>query len=193
MMHSSHCRPLAAPFARRAMACLALACLVVLLPALSGQAAQAQDRRELLGSFRDWDAFRLTRGNGEKMCYMVSVPKSWQASKPNAQRGEIYITVTHRPAAEVRDQVNAVVGYPLKDGSEATARVDDGKRFSLFTQGDGAWLYTEEDDRALVQAMRRGGTLVVKGTSSRGTDTTDRYSLMGFTAAHNAISQACGV
>jgi len=41
--------------------------------------------------------------------------------------------------------------------------------------------------------MRRGGTLVVKGTSSRGTDTTDRYSLMGFTAAHNAISQACGV
>lgn len=188
MTHSSPCQPTISVSARSI-----LAGLIALTLAVISQSAQAQDRRELLGSFRDWDAFQLTRGNGEKMCYMVSVPKSWQASRPNVSRGDIYITITHRPAASVQDQVNTVVGYPLKDGSEVTARVDGGKQHSLFTQGDGAWLYTEQDDRALVAAMRRGGTLVVKGTSSRDTDTTDRYSLIGFTAAHKAISQACGI
>jgi hypothetical protein len=43
----------------------------------------------------------------------------------------------------------------------------------------------------MVAAMRRGNSLVVEGTSARGTVTTDRYSLSGFTAAHNAISRAC--
>ena len=33
--------------------------------------------------------------------------------------------------------------------------------------------------------------MVVKGTSSRGTVTTDTYSLRGFTAAYDAISGAC--
>jgi hypothetical protein len=35
--------------------------------------------------------------------------------------------------------------------------------------------------------------MIVKGTSSRGTLTTDTYSLSGFTAAFNAISKACGL
>jgi hypothetical protein len=33
----------------------------------------------------------------------------------------------------------------------------------------------------------------VEGRSKRGTQTRDRYSLSGFTAAHAAISKACGV
>ncbi len=39
--------------------------------------------------------------------------------------------------------------------------------------------------------MKAGSNLVVKASSSRGTDTTDTYSLSGFTAAYNAISKAC--
>ena len=45
----------------------------------------------------------------------------------------------------------------------------------------------------IIKAMRAGNTLVVKGTSSRGTLTTDTYSLKGFTAVHNALNKACGV
>jgi len=39
--------------------------------------------------------------------------------------------------------------------------------------------------------MRAGLTMVVKGTSSRGTLTTDTYSLRGFTAAYDAMQKAC--
>lgn len=83
--------------------------------------AKAQDKIDLIGGYNDWDAFTLKKPGGELMCYMVSVPKSWKASKDDVSRGEIYITVTHRPKADVRDQVNAVVGYPFKNGSEAKA------------------------------------------------------------------------
>ena len=34
--------------------------------------------------------------------------------------------------------------------------------------------------------------MVVRGVSSRGTQTTDTYSLSGFTAAYRAINTACG-
>jgi len=165
----------------------------LLMAAMSAPPSRAQEKTDLIGSFNDWDSFTLRRENGNRLCYMVSVPKSWRASRENVRRGDIYITVTHRPSGDVRDQVNVVVGYPLKNGSEVTATIDGQTSFELFTQGDGAWLYTAEQDSEMVQAMRRGVNLVVEGSSSRGTDTTDRYSLMGFTAAYNAISKACGV
>ena len=34
--------------------------------------------------------------------------------------------------------------------------------------------------------------MIVQGTSSRGTKTTDTYSLIGFTKAYRAIADACG-
>ena len=46
-------------------------------------------------------------------------------------------------------------------------------------------------DRALAQAMMKGGQLIARGTSSRGTLTTDRYSLKGFTRAHQTLDKAC--
>ena len=44
----------------------------------------------------------------------------------------------------------------------------------------------------IVSAMKAGTRLVVLGTSSRGTDTEDIYSLFGFTAALKLIDKACG-
>ncbi len=146
-----------------------------------------------LGGYHDWDAFTLTERTGQKICYIVSVPKSWSASRRNARRGRIYVTVTHRPRAKIRDQVNFVMGYPLKSDSEVTVTVDGKTRLKLFTEGDGAWTYSEKDDRRLVAAMKRGLKMTVIGVSRRGTRTTDRYSLKGFTAAYNAISKACGL
>lgn len=168
-----------------------LTALMVLLMVGAGP-AWGQAKKDLIGSYRDWDAFTLLDSAGKKYCYMVSIPKASEASKANVRRGEIYVTVTHRPGVKVRDEVNVVVGYPFKSGSEARASIDGRSSFRMFTEGDGAWLYKPADDREMVQAMRRGSTLVVKGTSSRGTETTDRYSLSGFTAAHDAIGRACG-
>lgn len=39
--------------------------------------------------------------------------------------------------------------------------------------------------------MKAGRTMIVRGTSTRGTATTDTYSLTGFTAGMKAIDEAC--
>lgn len=152
-----------------------------------GPGASAQ-KRDLLGSFRDWDALVIERDNGEKICYMISIPKSKQPT--SVTHGDVYITVTHRPRRKVRDEVNFVTAYDLKTGSDARATIG-GSRYSMFTEGKGAWNADPGDDTRMVSSMKRGNDLVVTATSARGTNTTYKFSLLGFTAAYNAISEAC--
>lgn len=148
----------------------------------------AQEKHDLVGSYRDWDAFTVESESGEKVCYIISVPKD--TNPKNVRRGDIYVTVSHKPHLRIKDEVNIIVGYPFRPDSSATASVGS-SRFSFFTEGDGAWLPTPREDATVVEAMKRGTTMIVRGTSSRGTNTRDRYSLMGFTAAYNAMTRAC--
>lgn len=169
-----------------------LSVLFLTATVMSTQSVDAQnEKRRHLGAYRDWDAFVYTYPNGQKTCHMISSPKSSQASRANARRGDIYIMVSHRPEYAVTGEVNVVVGYPIRQGQDAVLRVDGRSRFEFFTEGSGAWAYDPADDAKAVQAMRRGNRLVVNATSQRGTNTTDTYSLSGFTAAYNAITSAC--
>ena len=108
------------------------------------------------------------------------------------QRGEIAFLVTHRPAEGRIGEVSYRGGYTYQGNSMVEVRVD-GQIYQLLSQGGIAWPANSETDQALVAAMRRGATAIVQGTSSRGTLTTDTYSLQGFTAAYDAITSACGL
>lgn len=149
--------------------------------------AAAADPRHL-GTFKDWNAF-VFEEKGQKVCYISSQPKK---TEPKAKRGDIYTLVTHRPAEKALDVVSVIVGYPFRKGSEAEVDID-GKDFKLFTDGETAWARDADGDRAVTSAMRDGKQMVVKGVSSRGTKTTDTYSLTGVTQAYDAINEACGV
>ena len=151
--------------------------------------AMAQANLTPIDAFKDWNAYTVKEKDG-KACYIASQPKD---SKPKeAKRDPIWLLVTHRPYKKIENEVSVYIGYPFKDGS--TARVEvDGQPFELFTNSDTAWSNTPADDAKLVEAMRKGDKLTVKGVSSRGTETVDQFSLSGFTAAMKAISDACGV
>lgn len=147
------------------------------------------DNRQLLGTYRDWDAFMLKKSNGEKVCYMISIPKS---SKPSTLRhGNPFLTVSHKPSREISNEVNFVVGYNFKKDSRVTMKIDKKRTYRLFTEGDGAWGDDVKTDNAMTQSMKRGSNLIVSAQSGRGNNTSYRFSLSGFTAAHNAITKAC--
>lgn len=155
--------------------------------ALTGvNCATAQQRS--LGSFGDWTAV-IDGAGSKKLCYAGSVPK--KAEGKYTSRDDIHLLVTHRPADKVRGEVSITAGYTYRDGKDAEADID-GKTFNLFTRGGNAWAYDAAADKEMVAAMKAGRTMIVRGTSSRGTLTTDTYSLSGFTAAMNAIDKACG-
>ncbi len=140
--------------------------------------------------FSDWLAQTYDDG-GKTLCYATSAPKK-QAGNFKS-RGNPYIAVTHAPQSGVRDQVSYIAGYELKPDSEVTLTIGK-ETFSLpVLQKDRAWAKDSDTDKAVIQAMRKGSSLTVKGTSARGTLVTDTYSLLGFTKAYNAIGAACKV
>jgi invasion protein IalB len=154
---------------------------------LSGPAAaQAIER---LSDHRDWSAFRY-KEDGESVCYMASSPK--QAEGDYSQRGDIFAIVTHRPASNRVGEISISAGYTYKDKSTVRVKIGS-KTWDLFTDGSSAWAPTATEDKAILKAMRAGSSMVVKGTSARGTLTTDTYSLLGFSKALGAINSACGL
>ncbi len=160
--------------------------LLAALLLLAAPAAKAQGI-ERLGDFGDWSAFKFFE-DGNPACYMASQPIKDEGDY--TRRGDIYALVTHRPAENRRDEVSFLAGYTFKDDSTVEVTIGSLKK-QLFTKGDSAWAADSETDGELVQAMVRGNRMIVKGISSRGTTTTDTYSLSGFTKAHRTISEAC--
>ena len=63
---------------------------------------------------------------------------------------------------------------------------------SAPTAAGKAWAVSDRVDRELVEGMKRGERMIVTGTSAKGTDTKDTYSLAGFSSAYKAISAKCG-
>jgi invasion protein IalB len=166
-----------------ALSLTALLGVVAALPA-----AQAQGIKRV-GSFGDWSAFQFSE-DGSPACYMSSEPT--KASGDYTKRGEIFAIVTHRPAEKRIGEVSIIAGYAYKKGSMVAVAIGN-QKFELFTQEDGAWALDAPSDKKLIQAMKKGNRMVVKGTSTRGTVTTDTYSLKGFTKAYRAIGKACGI
>jgi len=141
---------------------------------------------EEIGSSRDWTAFKATEATGV-VCYALTAPTDSRGDYSN--RGPIYLMVTRRPAEGVYDEVSAITGYSYKDGSRPEIKVGD-RAFKTTPVGEVAWPLSRETP-ALVRAMRGGSDLVLTGTSTRGTDTRDTFSLFGFTAMLKAIGDAC--
>lgn len=144
-----------------------------------------------LGEFKNWQAYSFSEG-GKTVCVVWGEPKKSEGKYK--KRGDIRVFIAHRGWTKPKrvNEVSFETGYTYKKGSEATVAID-GKKFALFTDGDTAWNRGGKEDAAMVRAMRIGKQLVIQGVSGRGTKTKDTYSLLGFTAAHNAINKACKV
>jgi invasion protein IalB len=140
-----------------------------------------------LGQFGVWEAFTENAGKNH-ICYMAT--EAIKARGNYKSRGKTYIMVTHRPAQNTINVVSVEAGYTYKKGSEVEIII--GKQtFKLFTSSTTAFTYDTKTDHALVKAMIKGVEMEVKGFSSRGTQTTDTYSLKGFGASYKSISMIC--
>ncbi len=156
--------------------------------ALTATAAFAQGAATRVEQFKDWGTYVFNDPQRGKMCFAVSQPKDMEPK--NVNRDPVYFFVTTRPREGVREEVNVITGYPYKEGSKTTIEVGS-DRFTLYTSGDGAWLENAAEEARLVGAMRRGSSMIVRGTSRRGTLTVDTYSLSGVTAATRAALDKC--
>ena len=156
-----------------------------------GTPAMAQEIKQL-GTFQAWTAWTGTDANGV-MCYISSKPQDWgpkEVAGAAVRRSPIHFLVINRKGLGTKNEVQTLVGYPFAPNANVTATVD-GRTYPMVTEGEAAWLAVEADEPAFVEALKAGSTLVVRGTSQKGNNMTDTYSLSGVTAAMNEIGRAC--
>lgn len=160
-------------------------------PAAPAAAAKptAGGEPKLLGQYGEWGAYTASP-DGKTICFALAKPGSSQTNPPNRPRDPAYLFISSRPAEKVKEEVSVIIGYPFKPNSEATATIGPAN-FAMYTQNDGAWVKNAADETKLVDAMRKGADVVVKGESSRGTKTTDTFSLKGVSQALDRLAQEC--
>jgi invasion associated locus B (IalB) protein len=143
----------------------------------------------LLGTFGDWGAYTASPG-GKKVCFALAKPSKSETTPPNRARDAAFLFVSSRPAEKVKDEVSIIIGYGFKANTDATLELG-GASYAMYTQADGAWIKNAAEEAKLVEGMRKGGDLAIKGTSARGTGTTDVFSLKGLAQALDKVGEEC--
>jgi invasion protein IalB len=158
-------------------------------PAAAAPAPAPAPQPTLLGQFGDWGAYTASPG-GKKVCFALAKPSNSKTAPPNRPRDPTYMFISSRPAEKVRDEVSVIFGYGFKPNADASIEIS-GAAYAMYTQADGAWIKNAAEETRLVDAMRKGADLTVKGTSAKGTASTDVYSLRGLPEALNRVGQEC--
>ena len=121
----------------------------------------------------------------DNWCYIGSIPLKEEGKY--TQRGDTYLIAFRiNKDPEITIQVNAGYNY---DEDKPIKLAIDGTSFELFGQGDSAW--SQNEDKEIIFAMKRGKNMFIEGYSKRGTLTKDTYTLIGFTAALNKLKKDC--
>lgn len=153
---------------------------------LASPAYAQQPPTRQMEEFKDWTAYEH-RGAPGDICFAVSQPK--ETNPAGISRDSAYFYLSAWPKDGVKSEVSVKMGYDLNDDSNVSVQVGN-ETFQLFTKGDKAFVSDPNEELKLVNAMRRGSTMVVRGTTGDSVETEDTYSLIGVTAALNAVN-AC--
>jgi hypothetical protein len=143
----------------------------------------------LLGQYADWGAYTASPKGG-KVCFALSMPVSSKTEPDGGKREQAYIFIATRPAEKVKNEVSVIIGYPFKSTSDATAEIGIAK-FGMYTKEGGAWIKNVADEARMIDAMRKGADLTIKGTSGRAMRSIDQYSHKGLAQALDRAEQEC--
>jgi hypothetical protein len=143
----------------------------------------------LLGQSGVWGAYTASPG-GKKICFALAKPTTSKTVPAGRPRDPAYAFIATRPTEKVKNEVSLMMGYGLKAGSDASLEIGS-TRFAMYTQGDGIWIKNAAEEERMIDALRKGADITVKGVSVRGTETTDIYSLKGIAQALDRVAQDC--
>jgi len=119
-------------------------------------------------------------------CYIGSAPIKEEGDY--TQRGDTYILV-YRINKNPEKHIQITAGYYYDENKKVIVDIDK-LSYEFYGKDDSAWSKNNNDEK-IIFAMKKGMKMEVQGYSSRGTLTTDTYSLKGFTSAFNKLSKDC--
>ena len=148
--------------------------------------ANAEDAKSV-GKFKDWESFILSQ-NGNKVCFAQSIPVVRAPKKLKREPSRLFISF--RPAENIKNEISVTNGYEFKIKAPVTAKSGK-KSYDLFSKGNFAWVVDNKDEKKLILTMKKASRLMIIGNTKKGDQTTDHYSMMGFTKAYNIAKKSC--
>ena len=150
-------------------------------------AISAEENLKSVGKFKDWESFVLSQ-DGNKTCFAQSIPVVRAPKKLKRDPSRLF--VSFRPAENIKNEVSVTNGYEFKLKAPVIAKSGK-KSYDLFSKGRFAWVVENEDGTKLIKTMKKASRLMIIGNTSKGDQTTDHYSMMGFTKAYSAAKKGC--
>ena len=160
--------------------------LIVLFSCIFNNAI-AEDELKNLGKFKDWEIFVMVN-DGVKICFAQSIPVVKAPKKFKRDPSRLF--VSFRPAENIKNEISVTNGYEFKLKAPVAAKSGK-KTYDLFSKGRFAWVVDNTDEKKLILTMKKASRLMIIGNSEKGTQTTDHYSMMGFTKAYNSAKKSC--
>ena len=149
--------------------------------------ANAEENLKSVGKFKDWESFVLSK-NGNKTCFAQSIPVVRAPKKLKREPSRLF--VSFRPAEDIKNEVSVTNGYEFKLKAPVTAKSGK-KSYDLFSKGRFAWVVDSNDESKLILTMKKASRLMIIGNTNKDDQTTDHYSMMGFTKAYNTAKKSC--
>ena len=149
--------------------------------------ANAEENLKSVGKFKDWESFVLSQ-DGNKTCFAQSIPVVRAPKKLKRDPSRLF--VSFRPAENIKNEVSITNGYEFKLKAPVTAKSGK-KSYNLFSKGRFAWVVDSDDESKLILLMKKASRLMIIGNTNKDDQTTDHYSMMGFTKAFNTAKKSC--
>ena len=138
------------------------------------------------GKYKNWESFTV-EGDKGKICFAQSIPSKRAPS--SIKRSDSRLFVTFRPGEKIKDEIRITSGHVYK---ASTVVAKSGKSdFTFFSQNTFAWLLDTKEEQNFIKLMKRATNLIVTARTIKGAETTDHYSMMGFTKAYNTAKKSC--
>ena len=138
------------------------------------------------GKYKNWESFTAQTDKG-KICFAQTIPTKRAPASIKREKSKLF--VTFRPSENIKEEVSMTSGHDYKS---STVTASSGKkRYSFFSQKNFAWLLDDQEERGFIKTMKRATNVIVKARTTKGAETTDHYSMMGFTKAYNTAKKTC--
>ena len=150
-------------------------------------ALNAEENLKSIGKYKDWESFILSQ-DGNKTCFAQSIPVVRAPKKLKRDPSRLF--VSFRPAENIKNEISVTNGYEFKLKAPVAAKSGK-KSYDLFSKGRFAWVVDSEDESKLIVTMKKASRLMIIGMTEKDDQTTDHYSMMGFTKAYNTAKKSC--
>ena len=146
-----------------------------------------EENLKSIGKFKEWESFVLSQ-EGSKICFAQSKPVIRAPKKLKREPSRLF--VSFRPSENIKNEISVTNGYEFK--LKAPVEAKSGKKsYDLYSKGRLAWVVDNKDEAKLIVTMKKASRLMIIGNTDKGDQTTDHYSMMGFTKAYKTAKKSC--